>query len=57
MAATAYLISVTTEVMIEIMSTEPTTLMKEMCKQILYNVHVNDNICQVTRTRSTSYSL
>lgn len=57
MAATAYFISVTSEVMIEIMSTEPTTLMTEMCKHILYNVHVNDNTCQVTKTRSTSYSL
>lgn len=41
---------VTTAVMIEIMSTEPTTLKTEMCKQILYNAHVNDNICQVTWT-------
>lgn len=48
---------VTTAVMIQIMSTEPTTLKTEMCKQILYNVHVNDNTCQVTRTRYTSYSL
>jgi hypothetical protein len=50
-AATAYL---TTAVMIQIMSTEPTTLKTEMCKQILYNAHVNDNIRQVTWTRSTS---
>lgn len=40
MAAIAYLISVTTEIMIQIISTEPTTLMTEMCKQILYNVHL-----------------
>jgi len=47
---------VTTTVMIQIMSTEPTTLKREMCKQILYNAHVNDNTCQVTQTRYTSYS-
>jgi hypothetical protein len=39
---------VTTAVMIQITSTEPTTLKTEMCTQILYNEHVNDNICQVT---------